>query len=67
MLLSKRKDLDLTNGPLFSTIIRFALPLMATNLISTLFNAMDIMVLSWFAKGNEVAAIGATSGLLSAE
>ena len=63
MLLTKRKDLDMTNGPLLSTMIRFALPLMAANLISTMFNAMDIMVLSWFAEGNEVAAIGATSAV----
>ncbi len=61
--LSRRTDLDLTNGPLFSTIIRFALPLLAANLINTMFHSMDIMVLSWFAEGNEVASLGATSAV----
>ena len=32
--LSRRTDLDLTNGPLFSTLIRFSLPLLAANLIN---------------------------------
>lgn len=62
-LLSRRTDLDLTNGPLFVTMIRYALPLLAANLINTMFHSMDIMVLSWFSKGNEVAALGATSAV----
>ena len=61
--LSRRTDLDLTSGPLFSALIRFALPLLAANLISTMFHSMDIMVLSRFAEGNEVAALGATSAV----
>jgi hypothetical protein len=65
MLLSKKKDLDLTNGPLFKTIILFALPIMLANVVATLFNAADMMVLSWFAKGNEIASVGATSSVIS--
>ena len=63
MFLTRKKNLDLTNGPLFSSMIAYALPLLAANLISTLFGAMDLMALSYFALGNEVAAVGATSAL----
>ena len=63
MLLTRKKDLDLTNGPLFSSMITYALPLLAANLISALFGAMDLMALSYFSVGNEVAAVGATSAL----
>ena len=63
MLLKRKKDLDLTNGPLFSSMIAYALPLLAANLISALFGAMDLMALSYFSVGNEVAAVGATSAL----
>ncbi len=63
MLLAKRKDLDLTGGPLFSTMIRFAIPLLVANLISTMFHAVDLMVLSWFDAGTAVAAVGATSSV----
>ena len=62
-LLAKRTDLDLTNGPLYKTIILFAIPLILANFVSMLFNAMDLMVLSWFADGYEVASVGTTSSL----
>lgn len=65
MFLSKKKDLDLTGGPLFKTIILFALPIMLANVVATLFNAADMMVLSWFAQGNEIASVGATSSVIS--
>ena len=63
MLFAKKKDLDLTSGPLFSTMIRFAIPLLIANLISTMFHAVDLMVLSWFDTGTAVAAVGATSSV----
>ena len=62
-LLARRTDLDLTNGPIFKTIILFAIPLILANFVSMLFNAMDLMVLSWFAEGYEVASVGTTSSL----
>ncbi len=62
-LLSRRSDLDLTSGPIFKTIILFAVPLILANFVSMLFNAMDLMVLSWFADGYEVASVGTTSSL----
>ena len=63
-LLSRRTDLDLTNGPILKTIILFAIPLILANFVSMLFNAMDLMVLSWFTPGGyEVASVGTTSSL----
>ena len=62
-LLSRRSDLDLVNGPIFKTIILFSIPLILANFVSMLFNAMDLMVLSWFAEGYEVASVGTTSSL----
>ncbi len=62
-IFARRSDLDLTNGPLFKTIILFSLPLILANFVSMLFNAMDLMVLSWFSDGYEVASVGTTSSL----
>ena len=61
MLLAKKKDLNITSDPLFFAIIRFSIPIMLANVVTTLFNAADMMVLSWFAVGNEIASVGATS------
>ena len=65
MFLQRKKDLDITGGPLLKTIILFALPIVLSNMVTTLFNAADMMVLSWFAQGNEIASVGATSSVIS--
>ena len=62
-LLSRRTDLDLTGGPILKTILLFSIPLILANFVSMMFDAMDLMVLSWFAQGYEVAAVGTTSSL----
>lgn len=62
-LLSRRTDMDLTNGPIFKTIVLFAFPLILANFVSMMFDAMDLMVLSWFAEGYEVASVGTTTSL----
>ena len=65
MTITKKRDLDLTGGPLFSTMVQFAIPILLANVVTTLFNAADMMVLSWFAVGNEIASVGATSSVIS--
>ena len=62
-IFAKRTDLDLTNGPILKTILLFAFPLILANFVSMMFDAMDLMVLSWFADGYEVASVGTTSSL----
>ena len=64
-ILARRKNLDITNGPLFSSMILFAIPLILSNLFSALYHAADMAVLARFAVGTEVAAVGATSSLTS--
>ena len=65
MIFSRKKDLVLTSGPLLSTILRFTIPILIANVVTTLFSAADMMVLSWFAEGNEIASVGATSSVIS--
>ena len=65
MTITKKRDLDLIGGPLFTTMVQFAVPILLANVVTTLFNAADMMVLSWFAVGNEIASVGATSSVIS--
>ncbi|MFQ7281858.1 MAG: MATE family efflux transporter, partial [Christensenellales bacterium] len=37
-------EMDMCNGPLFSKILLFALPLMCSGILQLLFNAADIIV-----------------------
>ena len=59
-LAKRKKDLDLTEGPIFAKLLLFALPLMASNLLQTLYNAADMMVVSLSNEANAVGAIGTT-------
>ncbi|MBO5724849.1 MAG: MATE family efflux transporter, partial [Lentisphaeria bacterium] len=59
----KKYQIDMCHGPLFSKIILFSLPLMASNVLQLFFHAADLMVLGHFAPGEAMAAVGATSGL----
>ena len=66
MVLSKRKkELDLTSGPILSKIMLFVLPLMASNLLQTLYNAADMMVVSLSHEPNAVGAIGFTGSFVN--
>ncbi len=63
----KIKDNDFTEGPIFGKLIRFALPLMATGLLQTLYNASDMIVVGRFSPSgeNSMGAVGACSALIN--
>lgn len=57
--------IDATKGPLLPKIIIYAIPLMISTLIQSLFNAVDLVVLRYAADGIAVASVGATSTITS--
>lgn len=59
------KDIDPTNGPILSKLIRFVLPLIATNLLQTFYNAADMMVVGLSSEANAVGAIGITGAYVA--
>ena len=61
----KRKTLDLTEGSILGKLLVFVLPLMATNLLQTLYNVADMMVVSLSSEANAVGAIGTTGPFIS--
>lgn len=61
----KPTRIDATTGPILPQIIRYALPLILTTLLQTLFNAVDLAVLGNMADSNAVASVGATSSSYS--
>lgn len=61
---NKKYQIDMCHGPLFSQIVRFSLPLMATTMLSLLFHAADLVVLGQFAPSESMGAVGATSSLI---
>lgn len=64
----QKQPLDMLNGPIWSRIPRFALPVAATAILEQLFNASDVAVVGNFtgeAKTASVAAVGANSPIIS--
>lgn len=62
--IAKTNAIDMTTGPLFGKILRFLLPLIATNLLQVLYNATDVMVVGLSSNPDAVGAVGSTSAFL---
>ena len=63
MTLAQKRTKDLTTGPLFSKMILFILPVLASNLLQICYNAADMMVVGLSNESNAVGAIGTTGSL----
>lgn len=63
--LRKSYEIDMCNGPLFSRIIMFAVPLILSGVLQLLFNAADIVVVGRFSGSHALAAVGSTSSLIN--
>ncbi len=63
--LHKNYEMDMCNGPIFTKLIGFAIPLILSGLLQLLFNAADIIVVGRFAGSESLAAVGSTSSLIN--
>lgn len=62
---SSKRKIDMTNGPVFSKMLVFVLPLMVTNLLQVFYNAADMVVVSLSNEPNAVGAIGITGSFIN--
>ena len=58
-----KKRLDMLEGPLFSGIFRYVIPVILTNLLQILFNTADLIVVGQYCGSLSVAAVSATNSL----
>ncbi|MCQ2966669.1 MAG: MATE family efflux transporter [Alphaproteobacteria bacterium] len=54
----QKTDIDMVEGPLFKGVMKFTIPLIASNLIQILFNATDVAVVGHFGSQHSLAAVG---------
>ena len=59
----RKHNRSMLEGPLFSNILLYTLPIMATSILQLLFNAADLVVVGQFRGPDAVAAVGATGAL----
>jgi len=57
--------MDMTEGPLLKKIILYTLPIVLTGVLQLLFNAADLVVVGRFGSDTSVAAVGATSSIIT--
>ena len=60
-----RKSVDMLNGDLYSNLLIFALPVIASGIIQLLFNAIDMIVVGKFSGSTSMAAVSSTSSLIN--
>ena len=60
-----KKKIDFTHGKVFGKILLFVLPIIATNLLQTFYNAADMMVVGLSSEANAKAAIGVTGAMIN--
>ena len=54
---------ELLNGPIFKSLIIFAIPLFISNVFQQLYNMADTMIVGYFLGDNALASIGATAAI----
>lgn len=62
---SRRYELDMCSGPLFSKVVLYSFPLILTGVLQLLYNAVNIVVVGRFLGSQALAAVGSTSALIN--
>ena len=57
------RSMDMTEGPLMSKVLFFALPIMLSGILQLVFNAADTIVVGRFAGNQALAAVGSVGSL----
>ena len=58
-----KRNIDMVNGPIFKSVLSFAIPVILTNLLQILFNTADLIVVGQYCGSLSVAAVSATTSL----
>lgn len=61
----KRFQMDMTTGPIMKKLIIFAIPLIFTNILQSLFHTADVLILGIFTTDIDVGAVGSTSKVIN--
>ncbi len=53
-----------TQGKIFAPLVRFALPVLGALLLQTMYGAVDMLVVGWYAEASDVSAVSTGSWLM---
>ena len=61
----RKKPVDMLEGNLYTNILNFALPVVASGIIQLLFNAIDMIVVGKYSGSASMAAVSSTGSLIN--
>lgn len=61
----RRKNVDMLSGPIFKGLLALSIPIMIMNVMQTMFNLVDMMILGNYANDTAVGAVGTCSVLIT--
>lgn len=61
----KRKDKDMTRGPIVQQLIQFSIPLLIGQLFQQMYNTVDTLVVGNFVGKEALAAVGSTTSIIN--
>ena len=61
----KSHSIDMCSGPMGKQIISFVIPIMVSNILQSLFNTADLIVVSKFCGSHALAAVGSTGTFIN--
>ena len=59
-----QKSLFFTEGPIFSSLIRFALPVLGSLILQAAYGAVDLLVVGWFGDAASISAVSTGSSFM---
>ena len=66
MALFSKKDVNILDGPILPNMIKYALPIMLTNILQLFYNSADMFVVGNFcADKNALGSVGCTGALIN--
>lgn len=62
--MDKTNKLSFTEGPIFTSLIRFALPVLGSLILQAAYGAVDLLVVGWFGDAASISAVGTGSSFM---
>lgn len=58
------KDFSFTEGPVASSLVKFALPVLGALILQAAYGAVDLLVVGWFGDASSISAVGTASAFM---
>lgn len=64
MAKENKKEVSFVEGPIFQSLIRFALPVLGALILQAAYGAVDLLVVGWFGDASSISAVGTGSSFM---